>query len=96
MEQQCEKPASHSHTPVALPKAIPMEVDAITTRAPKKYPCEPLTREMKEHCKLDKLCGYCASATCPRGVAANSALCPFVIAKEEAKKQGNPFREQYN
>jgi hypothetical protein len=45
MEQQHEKPASHSHTPAALPTAVTMEVDAITTRAPKKSAHGPLTAE---------------------------------------------------
>jgi hypothetical protein len=91
MERQRERPASHAVSPPA-PRSAAMDVDALSTRPPKKSLHGPLSAEEKERRKRDRLCGYCASATCPGGVAANSALCPFVIAKEEAKKQGKARR----
>jgi hypothetical protein len=87
MERQRERPASRAMSPPA-PRSAAMDVDTLSTRPPKKSPRGPLSVEEKERRKRDRLCGYCVSATCPGGVTANSALCPFVIAKEEAKKQG--------
>jgi hypothetical protein len=90
-ERQREQPVSRAESPPA-PRSAAMDVDVLSTCPPKKSPHGPLSAEEKECCKRDRLCGYCASATCPGGVAANSALCPFVIAKEEAKKQGKARR----
>jgi hypothetical protein len=48
--------------------------------------------EEKERHKREKLCGYCTSPACAVGIASDTSLCPFVIAKEAAKVQGKARR----
>jgi hypothetical protein len=69
-----------------------MEVDAVSTGPPKKSPQGPFTPEEKERRKWEKLCSYCASPTCAGGIASDTLLCPFVIAKEAVKAQGKARR----
>jgi hypothetical protein len=92
MERQRERPAVHTTSSVPSPKPSAMEVDVVSTRPPKKSPQGPLTPEEKERRKREKLCGYCASPACAGGMASDTSLCPFVIAKEAAKAQGKARR----
>jgi hypothetical protein len=69
-----------------------MEVNLVSTHPPKKSPRGPLRPEEKERCKREKLCGYFALATCGGGIASDTSLCPFVIAKEAVKAQGKARR----
>jgi hypothetical protein len=46
------------------------------------------TPEEKERPKWEKLCGYCPLSSFAGGIASDTFLCPFVIAKEAAKAQG--------
>jgi hypothetical protein len=64
-----------------------MDIASVCTGRNKKGVKTLLTADEKEHRHRDKLCGYCAKADCPGGVSQDPALCPLVIAKEDAKRQ---------
>jgi hypothetical protein len=70
-----------------LSERIKDMIASVRTGRNKKGIKAPLTADKKECRRGDKLCGYCASGDCHGGVSQDPALCPLVIAKEDAKRQ---------
>jgi hypothetical protein len=86
--QEClRQPRSDSDAPNATYSDDPMDIVSVRMGCNKKGVKAPLTADKKERRRRDKLCGYCAKADCPGGVSQDPALCPLVIAKEDAKRQ---------
>jgi hypothetical protein len=85
VQERLRQPRSDSDALTATYSDDPMDIASVTTSHNKKGIKAPLTADEKECRHCDKLCGYCAKADCPGGVSQDPALCPLVIAKEDAK-----------
>jgi hypothetical protein len=87
VQERLGQPRSDSDAPNTTYSDDPMDIASVHTGRNKKGVKAPLTADEKERRRRDKLCGYCAKADCPGGVSQDPALCPLVIAKEDAKRQ---------
>jgi hypothetical protein len=85
VQERLRQPRSDSDAPNTTYSADPMDIASVPKGRNKKDIKAPLTADEKERRHRNKLCGYCAKADCPSGVSQDPALCPLVIAKEDAK-----------
>jgi hypothetical protein len=87
VQERLSQHRSNSDAPNATYSDNCMDIASMRTGCNKKGIKALLTANEKERRRRDKLCGYCAKADCPGGVSQDLALCPLVIAKEDAKQQ---------